>query len=53
LSFSERLPLSSVTDLAPVKARNLLSSAKYLSEQDRMMLGGEAGFDRMIRIEEQ
>jgi hypothetical protein len=34
--------LSSSTDMAPVKAQNLLSSAKNLSEQDRKMLGGEA-----------
>jgi hypothetical protein len=35
--------LSSVIDVAPVKAQNLLSSAKNLFEQDRMTLGGEAG----------
>jgi hypothetical protein len=28
--------------MAPVKAQNLLSSAKNLSEQDRVTLGGEA-----------
>jgi hypothetical protein len=29
--------------VALLKAQNLLSSAKNLFEQDRMMLGGEAG----------
>jgi hypothetical protein len=29
--------------MALVKAQNLLSSAKNLPEEDRMMLGGEAG----------
>jgi hypothetical protein len=35
--------LSSITDVAPVKAQNLLSSAKNLSGEDRMTHGGEAG----------
>jgi hypothetical protein len=35
--------LSSVTDVALFEAQNLLSSAKNLSGEDRMMLGGEAG----------
>jgi hypothetical protein len=39
----ERASLSSVIDVALFEAQNLLSSAKNLSEQDRMTLGGEAG----------
>jgi hypothetical protein len=35
--------LSPVIDVAPVKAQNLLFSAKNLFEDDRMKLGGEAG----------
>jgi hypothetical protein len=34
--------LSSVTDVALLKAQNLLSSAKNLLGEDRMTLGGEA-----------
>jgi hypothetical protein len=35
--------LSSVTDVALLRAQNLLSSAKNLLGEDRMTLGGEAG----------
>jgi hypothetical protein len=42
VSFEGEPSLSSVTDVAPLKAQNLLSSAKNLFEEDRSH-GGEAG----------
>jgi hypothetical protein len=36
------IPLSSDADMALVKAQNLLFSAKNLSEEDRMIIGGQA-----------